>query len=39
MTAALIDYLNRMVDANASVLFFSVVAPPTLEIDGALHPL
>ena len=39
MNAALNDYLRQMVDARASDLFFSVGAPPTLKIDGTLHPL
>ena len=39
MNAELHDYLRRMVDANASDLFFSVGAPPALKIDGRISPL
>ena len=39
MNAELLDYLRQMVGAKASDIFFSVGAPPSLKIDGAITPL
>lgn len=39
MNADLFDYLRRMVAANASDIFFSVAAPPSLKVDGTIAPM
>ena len=39
MNTELLDYLRQMVGAKASDIFFSVGAPPSLKIDGAITPL
>ena len=39
MNIDLLDYLRRMLDAKASDIFFSVGAPPSMKIDGAITPL
>jgi twitching motility protein PilU len=39
MNIDLLDYLRQMLGAKASDIFFSVGAPPSMKIDGAITPL